>query len=229
MKLSIAQALATILNIQTEDIAATPDAHAHQIFTGTFNGIAVKLGQVGVHTLEQAIWKAMEVARLQDESSFAIFPIGSHRENIYMAIERELLRQEQALEGPMWKQLGDDPRQLVTIIMEQLRDCATGVVNPSSFQIALLRVCCICIASMQWVSDWLATLKVRAATLVKQREEKEVKPPAPLDPPEPPVQPVAGEPPVSLFGAGGVGAIKVVPDPDEPTHEETIELEKGGY
>lgn len=206
MKLSISQALATVLNIQVARVPLN-DREAFAVS----NVIGIHLGYCDEMSLEQAVCKAVIECDLKQPSGFAIFPIGSGRENIYMAIERELLRQEQALGHQMWTQLGDDPRVLVTLIMEQLRECATSVVNPSLFQIALLRVCCLCIASMSWVSDWLVRLNVKATVLQQQRKQQEIPTPTAVDDK---TEKVPAEPLPPLFGAGGPGAIKVLPDPE---------------
>lgn len=212
MKLSISQALATVLNIQVVPFE-NPDTLKVEGHFICGSQVQISLGRVNSTTLEQAVCKAVIECDLKAPSGFAIFPIGSDRENIYMAIERELLRQEQALGQQMWNQLGNDPRELVTLIMEQLRECASSVVNPPLFQIALLRVCCLCIACMTWVSDWLTRLKIRASVLQQQREQQKIPPVIPTEksedyhnPKEPPTPP--------LFGAGGPGAIKIMPDPE---------------
>lgn len=90
------------------------------------------------------------------------------REDIYKAIEDELVRQEAAEEShgkKMWEMLGNDPRELITIIMSQLRDCATSLTNPIAFQTALLRAGCLIVASLQWTSAWITRLKMRDAAL----------------------------------------------------------------
>lgn len=208
MKLSISQALATVLNIQVVRVPLN-DREAFAVS----NAIGIHLGYCDEMTLEQAVCKAVIECDLKAPSGFAIFPIGSNRENIYMAIERELLRQEQALGTKMWEQLPADPRELVMLIMEQLRECAVSVVNPTLFQISLLRVCCLCIACMTWISDWISRLKVRDAILQQQRERKDTVHIAPVENAIDEATKQKIEPPPPLFGAGGPGAIKVLPDP----------------
>lgn len=220
MNSSLAQALATVLNIQVTAIPEPlqpEDRPRRQAFVLGSQLVGQHLGYCDSITLDQAVCRAVIEMDLKRPSSFAIFPIGSGRENIYMAIERELLRQEQALGGRMWEKLGNDPRELVTLIMEQLREAAVAVINPTTFQIAILRTCCLLIACMTWISDWIARLKMKAATMQQQRQQGSVPPPTNMD--DLPDREAGVRitldtpPPVPLFGAGGVGAIHVVPDP----------------
>lgn len=176
MKLSIAQALGTVLNIQIEVI----QEESWYVIKNPGGFAATCLGKINEITMDQAIWKAVEVTSFKDECHFAIFPMGSNREDFYMAIERELLRQEasQEFQGQqMWERMGPDPRELITYIMGQLRECATSLTHPTVFQTNMLRVAVLVVASLQWASNWITQIKVREATLrVKTPEPPKVIP-----------------------------------------------------
>lgn len=168
MKLQVQQALATVLNIQVIEYKNPYNDALEQHFVRSDDITQTSLGIVGQKNLAQAVWKAMELSNMEADCHYAIFPLGSGREDYYMAIERELLRQEATPDfggKKMWELMGGDPRELITAIMAQLRECATNVVHPMMFQSALLRVGCLVIASLQWTSDWIARLKVREAVL----------------------------------------------------------------
>lgn len=221
MKLSVGQALGTVLNIQVAEIRNPRTDSIESWFvirdpsgdTVLDTGLGLVEGE-GSITLDQAVWKAVEITSFSQQCHYAIFPIGSDREDIYMAIERELLRQEQTpeFEGKkMWEMLPQgDPRPLVEHIMLQLRECAVNVVHPVLFQTALLRVCCLGVSCMQWVSDWIGRLNVKAATLRAHTPE----PPKVVEFTPPPDQGPGNdlkgtvEPVPPLFGAGGLNVVK---------------------
>lgn len=225
MKLSIAQALGTILNIQIAPIQSndtliiTPwfvihNPEGEQVYD-------IPLGPAegeGAITLDQAVWKAVEHTKFSDVASFAIFPIKSNREDYYMAIERELLRQESSEEFGgklMWQLLpAGDPRQLIEAIMLQIRECAQAIMHPVTFQQSMLRVACLVISCMQWTSDWLGRLRVQQAAVAANKPEPpkvvEFTPPPDQGPGNDLKGKVEAVPP--LFGAEG---LKVVPSERE--------------
>lgn len=219
MKLQVQQALATVLNIQLGPPEEGPEG-AVQHFIRSDDPAQISLGVMGKTTLAQAVWKAMELANMEADCYYAIFPLGSNREDYYMSIEREMLRQEATEEfggKKMWELLGTDPRELITTIMEQLRECATNVVNPYLFQTALLRTGCLVTASLQWTSDWIARLKMREAVLKGGQPKKPESLPDPLPSERPLAEgPQYAAPPVELFGAGG---LKVVEEPSPAPYE----------
>lgn len=198
MKLTIAQALATVLNIQQDG--------SKQYFRMR-EGIVQPLGK----DLFVALEKTVEQADKDEQCHFAIFPIGSNREDYYMAIERELLRQEANpdFEGKkMWELLDEDPRQIMLTIMGQMRECAVSVVSPQMLQLNMLRVGCLVVATLQWISDWISRIRIREATLKAQ-----------ATPPEPKLCSVviaAADtlPPPALFGADGLRAVPEGKDED---------------
>lgn len=183
------------------------------IRVGGDDGIETQVGVIGETTLEQAVWKAMELQNLKMPSNFAIFPVKSGREEYYMAVERELLRQEASPEFNgklMWQMMSaGDPRELVEMIMLQIRECAQSIVHPVSFQEALLRTACLIVSSMQWVSDWIGRLRVRQSVMETQ---------TPMAPkvvdftPTPEVHPSAPVPP--LFGIAGLQAVETPAAPE---------------
>jgi len=195
MKLTIAQALGTVLDIQINVV----NREGHFVIRGQIDQV---LGRVGVMTLDQAVWKAIELTAFDKECNFAIFPIGSNREDIYMAIEREMLRQEAAADfkgKKMWELLGGDVRDVVNNLMTQLRDCAVSLVNPAEFQMAMLRVCVLGIASMQWISDWFSRLRIRQAIITSM---------APAELKTIPLSQLDREPMPPLFGVAGLQVLK---------------------
>ena len=204
MKLQLSQALATVLNIQIDEVNGRK-AYVMGL---------VDLGYVGEVTLDQAIWKALENANLSSPSSFAVFPISSNREDYYMSIERELLRREQTPEfggKSMWQMMSaGDPREIIDMIMLQIRECAQSIMNPVVFQQALLRTGCMIIASMQWTSDWIGRLKVRNATINKEAPEtpKVVE----FVPKTEPIE--VSEPVPPLFGADAIKLVDPAPVPE---------------
>lgn len=174
MKLQLQQALATVLNIQiqslpdlgSEDGGITTPKYADHFIC--LDHPLVSLGKVANTHLGDAVLRAIALCKMEDDSNFAVFPISSNREDYYMAIEREMLRQEQSLEfdgKKMWELMGNDPRELITAIMAQMRECATTLTHPVIFQTALLRAGCLVVASLQWTSDWITRCKVRNAAL----------------------------------------------------------------
>ncbi len=213
MKLSIAQALGTVLNIQIALIRSLDKTKTEDWFVIQDirdQGFSRPIGKVKDMTLDQAVWKAAEMTDFKDECSFAIFPIQSGREDFYMAIEREMLRQEASEEfggKKMWEFLGNDPRELITAIMTQLRDCAVSIITPPQFQINMLRVCVLCIASMQWISDWLTKLRLRQAALTTERSDTPK-----VVPIRPTIEPIA-----PLFGVAGLQVLKEKESPIEIT------------
>lgn len=209
MKLTIAQALGTVLNIQIAPV----ENHVYKTSEDWFiikdpTGETLHdkiLGKVNEMTLDQAVWKAVEMANFKDECHFAIFPMGSGREDYYMAIEREMLRQEASPEfqgKKMWELLGNDPRELVTAIMEQMRDCAQALISPTHFQGAMIRTGVLVIASLQWISDWIGRLRVRHAHLASTQQE----PPKVIEMPK--VNPSSSEPTPALFGPTGLSVVE---------------------
>lgn len=208
MKISIAQALATVLNIQVVP-RKLGGGIVENVYVRRADTLEMFIGPTNLVTLEQAVWKAMEISDLKLDCSVAIFPISSNREEIYMSIERELLRQEAVLECPMHEKFQADPRDLITLVMEQLRQCATSLISPQMFYTALLRTGCVLIAGLQWTNNWLAHLTRKAEALRADHPEpiKMVE----MPPPEPaPIEPV---PP--LFGADGLASLQVVEDEDK--------------
>jgi len=205
VKLQLSQALATVLDIQ---VAGDKDTQPTFVVRKP-SGIDIPLGPIATMTLEQAIWKALELANLSEASNFAVFPLSSGREDYYMAIERELLRQEASpeFEGKlMWEMMGaGDPRELIEQVMLQIRECAQAILHPVSFQESLLRVACLVISCMQWTSNWIGELRVRQATLAAKRGEPEEPKVMEFTPP-PEEHPSAPVPP--LFGIAG---LQVVP------------------
>lgn len=175
MKLQLQQALATVLNIQVMPLPDLGNDADHMLpkYEDHFVSLdhpLISLGKVKNTTLHDAVWKAMQSFDMQADCHYAVFPIGSNREDYYMAIERELLRQEATEEfqsKKMWELLGSDPRELITCIMDQMRNCVTSLTDPVAFQTALLRAGCLIIASLQWTSDWIARCKIRNAALVR--------------------------------------------------------------
>lgn len=175
MKLQLQQALATVLNIQVAQIPNHHNDTTSDHFVSLDHPL-VSLGEVSKTTLAQAVCKAVNLFNLEKECSYAIFPIGSNREDYYMAIERELLRQEATDEfkgKKMWEQFSvNDPREIITLIMSQMRECATAITHPTSFQLALLRTGCLVIAALQWTSNWITRLRMRDAALKAQNSER---------------------------------------------------------
>lgn len=199
MKLTIAQALGTVLNIQEVPGEGISGPTTFYVYRG------VTLGDTKEMTLDQVLWKAIQLADFKDECHFAIFPMGSGREDYYMAIEREMLRQEASEEfkgKKMWELLGNDPRELVTAVMEQLRDCAQAVVSPAHFQGAMIRTGVLVIASLQWISDWISRLKIRHAHLASTQQE----PPKVIEMPK--TDPLPSEPTPALFGPTGLSVVE---------------------
>lgn len=224
MKLTIAQALGTVLNIQEvpgNGISGPTTFYVYRDMT---------LGDTKEMTLDQVVWKAIEIANFKDECHFAIFPIGSGREDYYMTIEREMLRQEASVEfngKKMWEMFGQDPRELVTAIMEQMRECAQTVVSPVHFQVAMIRVGVLVIASLQWISDWIGRLKVRHAHLTSTQQE----PPKVIEMPK--TDPLPSEPTPALFGPTGLSVIEPsekegMQNPVEPADDGMKEKEEQG-
>lgn len=218
MKLQTIQALATVLNIQV--VQGEPGKAP--FFACSDHPEFPYLGVVGKDTLTQAVWRAMELRNLEADSNFAVFPMDSNRENFYMAIERELLRQEAHpdLGGKkMWELMSNngDPREIVTTVMGQFRECAMHVVSPEMFRIALIRTGCLLIASLQWADDWIGRLKLRNAAL------KSATPPPPEAIPFP-SEPNTAEPaPVStVFGDAGLRVAEDTLTPDIPWGKEEL-------
>lgn len=213
MQIQLIQALATVLGINVVPVPlhgsdGKPVGFEHHFMSS--GAVGLDLGVVGKDTLTQAVWRAMEHVDLGQPSNFAVFPITSHREDFYMAIEREMLTQEASDEfagKQMWELLGEDPRQLVMQIMEQLRECAATVITPQAYQVAMLRTAVLTIASMQWTNNWIGRLRLRQAAM-SQREE-----PAPPEPiPFPSETPPPDEPVPALFGHEGLHAVPESPE-----------------
>lgn len=168
MKLQLQQALATVLNIQ---IAQFPNPFTKEMenhFIRSNDPLKRSLGEVGKKTLGDAIYVAMLDSNMEDDSNYAIFPIHSNREDYYMSMERELLRQEASPEfqgKKMWELMGVDPREVVTVIMEQFRNVAKNVVAPEHYKLEMFRTACLLVASLQWVDDWMVRLAIRNAAL----------------------------------------------------------------
>lgn len=161
MQLSIAQGLATILNIQ---IITNPLEGEPQIFAVVRNGIELPLGLVTEMSLDQAVTKAVSETDLMSKSEFAVFPLKSNRADYYMAIERELLRQEEIEgRGPLWKQVGSNPQEVVTLLMTQMRELAVNVAHPQGYQQAMLQVSCLVVMAFEWTSAWIAKIKIEHA------------------------------------------------------------------
>lgn len=250
MKLTIAQALGTVLNIQ---IAPTQN---HQLATieqwfvirdpSGDKKLDVGLGLAegeGAITLDQAVWKAAQLTSFSNEAKFAIFPISSNREDYYMAIERELLRQESTEEFAgrfMWQMLpAGDPRQLIEAIMLQIRECAVAITHPITFQQAMLRVACLVISCMQWTSDWLGRLRMQQAIVSANRPEPpkvvDFVPPADQGPGNDLQGTVTAEPAVTpaevppLFGVAGLKVVDSPPsEPVSEKKEDTLAHQKYG-
>lgn len=198
MKLTMTQALATVLQIKTDDEGKT--------YFRSHNGIDIALGS----NLHNALVQAVDLCADTSECNYAIFPIGSDRGDLYMAIEREVLRQESANNAPLYESIGTDPRQLITFLMETLRDCALNVVSPVLFQSHLLRVGCVLIAGLQWAQNWIQHLRMRnAATAALAQEERKIVP----------ISEVPQETPPPLFGAEGLASLQ------KPSAEE-IEIDR---
>lgn len=222
MKLTIAQALGTILNIQVAPV------HNHQLNTteqwfvirdpSGDQSMDVGLGRIDGPTpisLDHAVWKAAQMTSFSDEAKFVIFPINSNREDYYMAIERELLRQEATPEFSgrlMWQMLPPgDPRQLIEALMLQIRECAQAIMHPVTFQQSMLRVACLVISIMQWTSDWLGRLKVQQAAVAARTPAppKVVEFTSPPTPDENKFSMEPGQPTVPpLFGAEGLKVVE---------------------
>lgn len=152
MKLTLSQALCTVLNIHQNG----------EEYYRVNNGIEQPLGK-GLH---RAIVRAIDNAHWDDECNFAIFPMGTLRGELYMEIERDMLRQEAEIEGPMYEQMSQgDPRELVMMIMEQLRQCAHSVVTPQHFRKHLQQAGSLIIASLQWTDNWITHLRMRQAAM----------------------------------------------------------------
>lgn len=231
MKLSIAQALGTVLNIQIDSIPNKETGGVDDWYmlrrhaTVDSEEFDLGIGKVSEMTLDQAVWKAAEMTSFSSECHFAIFPMGSGREDYYMAVEREMLRQEAdpSFEGKkMWQLLGNDPRDLVTATMEQLRECAVSLIQPHQFQSSLLRVAVLLIACLQWTNDWLGRLRVRNAHLHAQIHSEIPKVVPGLAKPDPTVRGPAAEP-GSIPPLFGNPTLSIV----EPTPEAEVSEEKG--
>lgn len=186
MKLQIQQALATVLNIQVAQLYNPETKEFESHFVRSNDVLQTSLGNIKNSTLAYAVCAAMDLTNLESDCHYAIFPLGSNREDYYMAIEREMLRQEatQEFQGKkMWELMGADPRELITAIMTQIRECATTLVAPQMFQTALLRTGCLVIASLQWTSDWIARLRIREAHLKSGQSPAPEPIPFPSEPP----------------------------------------------
>jgi hypothetical protein len=140
------QALATLLNIQVVD---------DHYETSHESGLPIILGK----ELDAALTKAVELAKFDSDCKFVIFPIESDRGDLYMEIEAGLRHQE----TPDERMLSDieDPRELITVIMAQLRDCATNLTLPNDFRKHMVRVAILAVASLQWIETWIARLMIR--------------------------------------------------------------------
>lgn len=197
MKIQKQQALATVLDIQIEQIVSWQTKKLENHYVRTTDPLRLSLGRVDETKLSSAIWRAIELTNLEEDSNYAIFPIHSNREDYYMSMERELLRQEASPEfqgKKMWELMGADPREVVTVIMEQFRNVAKNVVAPEHYKLEMFRTACLLVASLQWVDDWMVRLQLRNAAL----KASVPKPPAPVPYPEPHTTGVAGETP-NLF------------------------------
>lgn len=168
MKLTLVQALATVLNIQEEKSVIIGRSNSYVIRGFRSDGTDWILGSKDTYTLEQAVQEAMNGMNGEDmskECHFAIFPIESNRGMFYMQMERELLRQDVEIVNQrgkkLWELYGDDPRNVVNGIMGQLRACAQTLTIPQKFREALLGVGCLVVASLQWIDDWMTRLAVR--------------------------------------------------------------------
>lgn len=172
MKLTLDQALATVLNMK---LVNSPVQGAPQMYAMVHNGEEVIIANCANMTFTEAVRKACSIANLDTDSNFAIFPMGSNREDYYMSIEREMLRQEAHANHKMWEQMGSDPREIITLVMSQFRDCAVALTAPQNFQLALIRTGCLLIAALQWTNDWIGKLRLRDAALrVKAAEAPQI-------------------------------------------------------
>lgn len=161
MKLTLAQALATVLNIHLVPPTIVGASNEYVIRDHSGNGEDIPLGT----NLRTAIIRAIETYPLDEEIAFAIFPIGSEREGFYMEIERELLRQEAMpdLEGhKAWETFGTDPRKAIEMMMETARLAACNLTVPPVYRQQLLRFACVAVAALQWCDKWIEKLTALA-------------------------------------------------------------------
>lgn len=161
MKLTLAQALATVLKIQLipSTIVGAPSIY---VIFGEPTEEPLELGNDKQMDIEGAVRTALEhIGSMSGESAFAIFPIDSEREGFYMEIERELLRQEAMphMDGhKAWESFGTDPRNAVTAMMDTAREAAINLTVPPVYRKVLLRFACVAVAALQWCDKWIEKL-----------------------------------------------------------------------
>lgn len=170
MKLTLVQALATVLNIQEEQSAIVGGSNSYVIRGARHDGTDWVLGSKDTYTLEQAVREACEGLHVDDmkkECNFAIFPMDSDRGMLYMQMERKLLIEEAQIKAPhegmkMWQLFPpNDPRGFLEAFMTQLGAAAKFITAPQKLRETVLSLGCLVVASLQWLDDWMLRLAVR--------------------------------------------------------------------
>jgi len=191
---TITQALATVLGIHIEYRNKQPLWHAKR---GT---LLIELGSCQTPelpsglSLQEACQVAISKVPGDLDCGCLVIPADSPRTQIYMEIEGEIMRQEQADGEFIVDAIADnDPRDAIELVMEQLRDCALSLGKPQQLVVTFLRLAVLAVTALQWAERWFAMLqKAPLETTIHpkiilpfSRPPAEIPSPKPLKP-EPP-------------------------------------------
>jgi len=201
--ITITQAFATLLGIAVDQTPAGP------IWIQKCGPLVTALGSIyddeknpfGLR-LKDAVHKAMANITPDTECEYIVLPAKSPRAQIYIEIEGETLRQEKNEGEKLSKSIaGNDPRDALTLVMEQYRECAMSLSNPALLVINFRRSAVLSIAAYEWAINWFATLQVEplGGSIGAPRRFSFPHPPTviPTPPPlaiEPPPAPPVSEP-----------------------------------